>query len=281
MDSRIWKLSLCCLGLCLHACQLFEPRGFIVSYETADQRFEQSMNWNDQHPLATLTSTESEYDLYAISDIHVGGTTNLDLFLDQALLRQPMAVFMAGDLTTGHTEDYQRFYAALPSQDSLNLFPVPGNHDLYFEGWKQYQQLFGSSVYSFSIKTPEASDLYICLDNSGGSLGAKQLEWLKQLLLNERSLYRYCILVNHNNWIRLRKMVATNPYVEELEVLLDLCLRHQVDMVISGHDHQRHTAVFGNIRFLTLDALSDSHPSPSYLVLNVSPDSIAYSFRDL
>ncbi|MDD3431211.1 MAG: metallophosphoesterase [Bacteroidales bacterium] len=281
MDSRIWKLILSCLGLCLSACQLIDPRGFIVSYESADQRFEQSLSWNDQHPHSALMSSLENYEIFAVSDIHVGGTTNLDLFLEQALLNQPKAVFMAGDLTTGHAEDYQRLYAALPPQDSLSIFPIPGNHDLYFGGWKQYRPLFGSSVYCFSIKTPEASDLYICLDNAGGTLGAKQLEWLKQVLLFERSQYRYCVLVNHNNWIRLRRMAATNPYVEELEVLLDLCLKHQVDVVISGHDHERHTAVFGNTRFITLDALSDTHPTPSYLVLSLSPDSISYSYRNL
>lgn len=281
MDSRIWKLSLGCLGLCLSACQLIDPRGFIVSYESADQRFEQSVSWNDQHPLSALTSAEEEYEFYAVSDIHVGETTNLGLFLEQALLNQPKAVFMAGDLTTGHSEDYQRLYAALPPQDSLLLFPMPGNHDLYFGGWKDFQLLFGSSVYSFSINTPQASDLYICLDNAGGTLGALQLDWLKKLLLYERPQYRYCILVNHNNWIRLRRMAATNPYVEELEALLDLCLKYQVDLVISGHDHVRHTAVFGNTRFITLDALSDSHPSPSYVIVSVSPDSINYSYRNL
>jgi hypothetical protein len=161
MDSRIWKLSLCCLGLYLSACQLIDPRGFVVSYESADQRFEQSVSWNKKYPLPALISTEEEYELYAVSDIHVGGTTNLDLFLDKALLRQPRAIFMAGDLTTGHAEDYQRLYDALPPQDSLSLFPIPGNHDLYFGGWKQYHLLFGSSVYSFSIKTPHASDLYL------------------------------------------------------------------------------------------------------------------------
>ncbi len=281
MDSRIWKLSLCCLGLCLSACQLIDPRGFVVSYESADQRFEQSVSWNNQHPLSTLISTEEEYELYAIADLHVGGTANLGLFLDQALLQKPRAIFMAGDLTTGHAEDYQRLYDALPPQDSLSLFPLPGNHDLYFGGWKQFQLLFGSSVYSFSIKTPHASDLYICLDNAGGTLGALQLEWLKKVLLYERSQYRYCILVNHNNWIRLRRMAATNPYVEELEVLLDLCLRHKVDLVISGHDHERHTAVFGNTRFITLDALSDLNSTPSYVIISVSPDSISYSYRNL
>lgn len=123
--------------------------------------------------------------------------------------------------------------------------------------------------------------IYICLDNAGGTLGALQLEWLKKVLLYERSQYRYCILVNHNNWIRLRRMAATNPYVEELEVLLDLCLRHKVDLVISGHDHERHTAVFGNTRFITLDALSDSYPTPSYAIISVSPDSISYSYKNL
>jgi predicted phosphodiesterase len=269
------------MGLCLSACLQIEPRGFFVSYESVDQRFEQSMTWNDQHPFPTLVSSEEEYEFYAVSDIHAGKTNNLGLFLEQALLQQPIAVFMAGDLTTGNANDYHELYAVLPPQDSLPLFPIPGNHDLYFGGWKQYRLLFGSSVYSFSIKTSQTSDLYICLDNAGGTLGALQLEWLKELLLYERPQHRYYVLVNHNNWVRLRRMLATNPYVEELEVLLELCLKHRVDLVISGHDHKSHTAVFGNTLFITLDALRDSYPTPSYLIVSIGPDAINYSYRNL
>jgi predicted phosphodiesterase len=76
-------------------------------------------------------------------------------------------------------------------------------------------------------------------------------------------------------------MLATNPYVEELEVLLELCLKHRVDLVISGHDHKSHTAVFGNTLFITLDALRDSYPTPSYLIVSIGPDSINYSYRNL
>jgi len=31
-------------------CDLFEMRGFILSYETVNERFEQSMEWNTKNP---------------------------------------------------------------------------------------------------------------------------------------------------------------------------------------------------------------------------------------
>lgn len=281
LDTYFWKLIACAAVVCLSACQEIDLRGLVVSYETVNQRFEQSMIWNEQNPYPDLISTEDSYELLAVSDLHVGDTLNLVHFLDIASQEQALAVFMAGDLTTGKSEHFQLLHDILTARDSLRFFTIPGNHDLYFGGWEHYRRYFGSSVYHFSIQTPNAADLYIFLDNAGASLGTMQLEWLQQLLHKERARHRYCILINHNNWVRIRRMLATNPYVEEIEVLLDLCLQYRVDMLISGHDHIKHTAIFGNTLLLTLDALRDAHPEPGYLQLKLSSDSIAYSFKDL
>ena len=94
---------------------------------------------------------------------------------------------MAGDLTTGHEEDYNVFEQHLPQQDSLPAFLIAGNHDLFFNGWKEFYSRFGSSTYLFTVKTPDATDLFICLETGGGTLGDKQLEWLINILQTIRS----------------------------------------------------------------------------------------------
>lgn len=263
------------------ACDIFEFRGFVMPYETVDQRFEQSMAWNAEHPYKSISVPEDHYDLFVMGDTHVGDTLLLNIFLKTAIFEGASAAVMAGDITSGNDEDFYIFERQLPPEDSLITFPIAGNHDLYFHGWEQYYELFGTSTYLFTVHTPNDSDLYICLDNGAATMGSKQLAWLKEILENERPQYRNCVLFTHTNFFRIRRMIATNPFVEELQYLTELCLRHDVNMVISGHDHERNTGRLGNTEFLILDALLEKEKDPSYLILNIDNGEIFYEFIDL
>lgn len=269
------------LILLFGACDIFEFRGFVIPYETVDQRFEQSMAWNAEHAAMNITVPQDRYELFVMGDTHVGDTVNLNIFLDAAIDAGAAGAVMAGDITTGNDEDFYIFGRQLPPANILPTFPLAGNHDLYFHGWEQYYELFGTSTYKFTVRSENDSDIYICLDSGAGTLGRKQIAWLKEILETERSEYRYCILFSHSNFFRIRRMTATNPYVEELQLLTELCLRHDVDMVISGHDHERNTSTLGNTEFLILDALRDGEKNAGYLILNIESDTISYEFVDL
>lgn len=263
------------------ACERFEMRGFIMSYESANRRFEQSMEWNSRHPHKEINASSEEYSIFAMGDSHVGATVNLDRFFDEAAAAGAAAVVMAGDITDGRAEDYDLFKRHLPAEGSLNYFMITGNHDLYFDGWKQFYSLFGSSSYIFTVRTPQSADLFICTDTGGGTLGKDQLEWLKDILKNERPGYRHCVLFTHNNLFRIRHTSSTNPNVEELRVMMELCIEHRIDMVVSGHDHKKNVVKFGGTTHITMDALKDGYEDAGYLVLDIGPDSPAYEFVQL
>ena len=113
------------------------------------------------------------------------------------------------------------------------------------------------------------------------ALGSKQLNWLKDLLLAERPNYRRCIILTHNNLFRFRRTATTNPPIEELHVLMDLFTIHQVDMVITGHDHEQHAQLFGNTTHIIMDALQDGQKNAGYFQLNVKNGSLYYRFVNL
>jgi hypothetical protein len=138
--------------------------------------------------------------------------------------------------------------------------------------------MFGSSSYSFSVTTPVASDLYICLDTGGGTLGPSQLSWLKELLINERPNYRRCVIVTHNNLFRIRRTTSTTPQVEELSVLIELFAKYSVDMAITGHDHKKNVVEFGGTVHITMDALKDGLDYSGYFQLNVESGKLGYNF---
>jgi len=140
---------------------------------------------------------------------------------------------------------------------------------------------FGSSTYIFTIKTNVASDLFICLDTGGGTLGNKQLDWLEDKLQSLRPDYRRCIVFTHNNFFRFQHTSSTNPLVEELQILMDLFTKYQVNMVVTGHDHEHDVELFGNTTYLVMDALKDGLSNSGYLQLIIENGNIEYKFINL
>lgn len=282
MELGIKKIiTLLLLGVAFSACEKFEMRGFVLSYESANERFDQSMDWNYEHPFKEVVVPVDEYSIFTAADSHVGGTENLDYFIDAAIQADAVAAVMVGDITTGHVEDYKNYKLHLPSQNELISFHIIGNHDLYFDGWKQFYTQFGSTTYLFTVTTPQASDLFICLDTGSGTLGSNQLTWLKNLLESERSDYRNCIIFTHNNLFRIRHTTSTNPFVEELHVLMELCVKHRIDMVITGHDHERNVVALGNTTHITMDALQDESKNAGYFKMIIRQGNIEYEFVEL
>jgi predicted phosphodiesterase len=270
------KLSLLlAISLMLGACS--KPEDIA---ETANQRFTQSMDWNKSHPSREIVVPSDDYLILSMADSHVGGTNNLDSFFNIAKTRKASAVVMVGDLTTGSEEDYTVFDKHLPFEDSLQLFFTTGNHDLHYNGWKEFYARYGSSTYLFTVKTPNATDIYICLETGGGTLGDMQLDWLINVLQTLRSNYRHCMVFTHNNFFRTRHTDSTNPQVEELQVLLELFTKHHVDMVITGHDHKQDVVVFGITTYIVMDALKDGLSNAGYFQIRVKNGNIEYEFEN-
>lgn len=269
------------LALFIMSCEKVDLTGMFVSDEPVNHRFEQSMEWNTSHPYRNIVVSTDNYFIMTMSDSHVGGTENLDIFFERAITEDAAAIIGVGDLTTGQSKDYAVFQEHIPNSDALSSFFITGNHDLYFDGWKEFYSRFGSSTYLFTIQTPTATDLYVCLDTGGGTLGSKQVDWLKEILQTERSNYRRCVLITHNNLFRFRRTASTNPLIEELHVLMDLFTKYEVDMVITGHDHKQHAQVFGYTTHIIMDALQDIQKNAGYFQLYVKNGSLTYRFVNL
>lgn len=263
------------------SCEDLDVSGMFRSYDPVNDRFEQSMEWNAAHPYREISVPVDDYNILSMGDSHVGPTKNLDTFFREAKTKNSAAVVMVGDLTTGQAEDYAVFQQHVPDPDSLTSFFIVGNHDLYFNGWNQFFPRFGSSTYIFTIKTHVASDLFICLDTGGGTLGNKQFDWLKDILQNLRPDYRNCMVFTHNNFFRFRHTSSTNPQMEEIRVLIDLFTKNNVNMVVMAHDHIHDVQLFGNTTYITMDALKDDLKNSGYFQIDIKNGEIHYDFINL
>jgi predicted phosphodiesterase len=278
MGHQFNRLIILLMISSLTGCEKTDISGLFIASESVNLRFKQSIEWNALHPYSEISVPSEDYFILCMGDSHAGGTNNLNTFLNTAKTTNAAAVVMAGDLTTGKTSDYDVFQEYIPSQDSLPSFLMVGNHDLFYNSWNQFYSRFGSSTYIFTINTPAAKDLFICLDTGSGTLGNKQLDWLKEILQTSRNDYRYCVVFTHINFFRNRHTESTNPLVEELHVLMALFTMNQVDMVITGHDHKKYADKFGNTAYITMDALEDGLDYSGYFQLNVTDGNLDYTF---
>lgn len=269
MQNRLLKIAILIGFLGLSSCDKIDIRSAFLSYQNVDERFDDSMKWNDKHPTYEITTSDTNYQIFIMGDSHIGSTKNFNLFVNDALQSNALALMMLGDITTGNSEDYNTLEQNIPNQDSIASFLIVGNHDLYFNGWKEFYARFGSSTYYFTVKTPNDSDLYICLDSGSGTLGNKQANWLKDVLKQKRGSYRNCIVCTHCNFFRSRHTGSTNPVVEELQLLMDLFHTYNVNLVITGHDHEKSLETLGNTTYITMDALLDGFDQAGYLQLHI------------
>lgn len=281
MQYKLIKILYFISFLGLVSCEKIDLRGAFFSYQTVNQRFEESMQWNNKNSFKEIKTTTEEYSIFIMADSHIGGIVNYQSFIKNAIQSKALALVMVGDITTGRITDYETLSLNIPSKDSIVSFLMVGNHDIYFDGWKEFYARFGSSTYYFQVKTPKADDLFICLDSGSGTLGEKQLKWLEKILKDKRNFYRHCIVFTHVNFFRTRHTGSTNPVVEELQILMDLFYTYNVNFVIMGHDHIKSTEKIGNTNYITMDALLDGFDQAGYLELKISNQSTDYTFVNL
>jgi len=259
----------------------YDLSGFIYSADRSNERFEQSMAWNRLHPRQDIIVDSDNYTFLAGGDSHCGSTTNLDIFIEKVLEPEISFSLIIGDMSSGSDYDYITVFRHMMRMTPIPSFMTVGNHDLYFDGWTSYRKYFGSSTYSFKVVSPDGTDLFICLDTGTGTLGTKQMKWLKETLVNSRSSCRNCIVFTHVNFFREHQTLSTNPLVEELYSLLDLFVDYRVNMVIMGHDHKRSVEVFGTTHYITLDALEDEADNASYLRIINKKGKLGYEFIEV
>lgn len=259
--------SILFLSLAFYACDYLDFSGMVITYDDVDERFKQSMAWNETEGPLSQQHNSDEYTLYVISDSHLGSTKNIQMLFQSAQNENIDGVIMNGDLCSGNKEDYETLKTVIEAYPSITTYPIVGNHDLYFEGWEYFYNYLGSSSYYLEINTPEASDLIVMLDTGGGTLGTLQFDWFQDLLQSKRSNYRYCTVFTHNNILRSRYTISTLPMSEEVKALMELFLEHKVDYCISGHDHKYDNFTFGTTEYFVTDALLDNNDEASYLLI--------------
>jgi len=253
-----------------------------------DERIEDSFDYNNQHGMPHLYATAESYKVYVATDTHVDRSReNWEKFIQayRADMSCPLALHL-GDLVNAqnHWDYMRRPVDSIPANPLKKdtLLAVAGNHDLYFNQWKEYVRLWKTSTYYAIVETPTGKqDLYIFLDTGEGILGKKQTEWLKTTLnWADTQAFRHIVVCTHTHLFKLDSSQGhtSNMPLEETYALLHLLKQHKVELFLCGHDHSREVTNLGTMTSIIVDALFDREPQPAYLIATMDENPIAYRF---
>ena len=260
---------------------------FLGSSPKIDERFEQAQAYNSTHGFVTLQAPSEDYRVYVCTDTHIDTTqVRWTKFIEsyRADMLCPVAIHL-GDIIDAQNH-YDEMYTAFESvpvnaakRDTLMV--VAGNHDIYFKQWTQFIKLFKTCTYYFIVRTPSgAQDLFICYDSADGTLGTKQLEWLKETLQWAQTLdFRHIIGCTHTHLFKRdgSQGHTSNYTMEETYALLNLFSSHGVDMIWSGHDHVREITRVSGMTCIVVDSMEDDDKHPYYMLVTMG-DAISYEF---
>ena len=284
MVKRILSMFLPVVMCC---CDQLDLKGLIMpTGEGVEKRFEQSKELNGNLNVAAIEVAEN-YTFYVAADPHINDThRNLGIFND-ALRNDGEASFgvVLGDCTDAKNKlsHYLEALAYSPDFHTYNyrIFHILGNHDVFFNGWLDFKEYIGPSVYWFEVLFAGGKDLYIALDTATGTLGRKQTEWLKSFLAGNRKHYRYCVILTHTNFFYTdtSQNSSGNMPIEESLSLINFFGKQKVNLVLQGHDHYREDLVYDKVRYVTLGAIRDEMDKPEYLKVKASKDGLSLNWQ--
>lgn len=260
---------------------------FAGSSPTIDERFEQSQEYNNKHEFVTLKALTDDYKVHVCTDTHISTTQDKwTKFIEsyRADMNCPVAIHL-GDIidAQNHFEEmYSAYEAVSINPDKRDtLMVVAGNHDIYFKQWPLFLDKFKTCTYYFIVETPSGyRDLFICYDSADGTLGSKQLAWLKATLeWADTQSFRHIIGCTHTHLFKRdgSQGHTSNYTIEETYALINLYASHGVDMIWSGHDHTREITRVSGMTCIVVDSMKDEDKRPYYMLVTMG-ENIAYEF---
>lgn len=284
-NISLWILA---CGVIFAACERLDMVGmFAGSSPTIDQRWEESMAYNQGAGFDTLYAVAEDYHLYVCTDTHITKKRNRwEHFIASYRADKlcPVAVHL-GDIIDAKTDVAYVEEALAPQMEGANkhdtLMAVCGNHDIYFQLWEKFLRVFKTSTYYFVVQTPLGKqDLFIVYDSADGTVGSKQLQWLENTLKwADTQNFRHVVACTHTHFFKRdgSQGHTSNYTIEETYALLNLFTQHNVKMVWSGHDHSREITQVKGMTCIVVDSMTEHDEHPYYMLVTMG-DKIDYEF---
>jgi len=211
---------------------------------------------------------DGAYSFIVVTDTHIRGDDGRGLDrLERVIDDDVKFVIILGDITqTGSQTEIERFID-IAGNFGVPVFPVIGNHDVFFGNWPAWEGLIGSTVYRVNI----GDDALLVLDSANAFFGARQLDWLENELRDSRG--RVFVFTHVSMFTR-----GTLHFDPRERARVVSMLDGRVDAVFMGHSHLRHVVQVGGVHYVTLE---DFKGNSAFLRVFVSRDDLRWEFGRL
>ncbi len=257
--KRISLLRTVCLTVGLSAAFLYTscdygPGQILDHGDSVEERAEEMLDLEGND--VPNISSGATYSFIAVTDTHFGnsdyGRHETEFF---AKVKEVMSSYndagkpikfavCLGDVADhgwkGEFEDYKDFMDTLGGIISSKVYTAVGNHDLFNNGWDDYEDIVWpyTSFYRFKVG---GNFTFYFTDTGSGSMGPAQFKILKKTMEKDD---RYKILCSHY------PVYATDEFfwnyfslqnTQETDSLIKLCNKEKVVLSLAGHIHSDHS----------------------------------------
>jgi predicted phosphodiesterase len=215
------------------------------------------------------------YSFIVLSDTHIkdGNARGLEKLAQVIDDNGDAFAVITGDITDyGNRKDTRKFMEIARSLQ-VPCYPVLGNHDIYFDNWREWKDLIGSSAYRIGL--PGSSTTLFILDSANAVFGDTQLDWLERELRSANS--RVFVFTHTNLFVKTPGDLVQITDARERARFVNI-LKDRADAMFMGHLHDRVERKQGGVQYITLE---DYRDNSTYCRVYVSPGAFRYAFKKL
>jgi len=216
-----------------------------------------------------------------LSDLHAGSQHFIPNLLSQAVEEinqlNPDVVIISGDLTdAGFRQEYKTAKTFIGMINCDKKVIIPGNHDSRNVGHIHFEEMFGQR--SSLLKLPGVT--IIGIDSSepdldSGRVGRERYKWLEEQFAAGEGVK---ILTLHHHLVPVPGTGRERNIVYDAGDLLEVLVRCNVDLVLSGHKHVPHVWRLENLVVCTAGTASSfrlrGRTKPCYNVIHLKKNDI-------
>jgi 3',5'-cyclic AMP phosphodiesterase CpdA len=284
-NLTVMALLLCALPLSAASCSV-DIFGLFASNDY-DARLEDRDTFHllAEEDRALSIPAGEEYSFVVLTDTHIEDGNDQGLGGLIGVIDRDDAgtddrfVVITGDITqNGKREDVEcfiNFVKELKNKKGIPCYPVLGNHDIYFNNWRNWRDLIGSSCYRAGASM-SGTTLFI-LDSANASFGFRQLDWLERELGKTNG--RVFLFTHANFFVKDMGFADMQQFTDMRErARVVSLLAGRADAVFSGHLHKRVERETGGVKYITIEAFKDNK---TWLRVYVAETGIRYEFNTL
>lgn len=229
----IFKTALVTIILAAVSCAYVDVFGIISS---RSQNVRERFIDKDNLPviLQPNVADKSNFSFLVISDLHYydGDEKYFEDISADNKYNDVSFIVVCGDVAQSGLKHQYDYLTEDLKNVNVPVYYVIGNHDLYNNGYEEWRNILGRTVYEFKI----GDNHFIFTDTANGTIGAEQRSWIIGALSASNSVNKF-VFSHYSPTDKEFQSPTALSYPEDAYFLYDVLEKYGVKYYICGHLH--------------------------------------------